>query len=124
LIAELTEITENLLVIALYGDKLLTQVHPIPAPTRAPFARRFPAHERPAFWIEIAGNFGAFFVGMPRDVANGIFASWLQPPQLPIAIQPPLSTKKKSRDKGVTALEGDLRKALGRSFLRWEKDKT
>jgi hypothetical protein len=30
--------------------------------------------------------------------------------------------KKKSRDIGVTALEGDLRKALGRSFLRWEKD--
>jgi hypothetical protein len=23
---------------------------------------------------------------------------------------------------GLTALEGDLRKALGRSFLRWEKD--
>jgi hypothetical protein len=30
--------------------------------------------------------------------------------------------QKKSRDRGVTALEGDLRKALGRSFLRWEKD--
>jgi hypothetical protein len=30
--------------------------------------------------------------------------------------------KKKSREKGLSALEGDLRKALGRSFLRWEKD--
>ena len=28
----------------------------------------------------------------------------------------------KSREGGLTALEGDLRKALGRSFLRWEKD--
>jgi len=28
----------------------------------------------------------------------------------------------KSRDGGVSALEGDLRKALGRNFLRWEKD--
>jgi len=30
--------------------------------------------------------------------------------------------QKKSRDRGVTALEGDLRKALGRNFLRREKD--
>ena len=29
---------------------------------------------------------------------------------------------KKSREGGLSALEGDLRKALGRSFLRWEKD--
>ncbi len=28
----------------------------------------------------------------------------------------------KSREGGLTALEGDLRKAWGRSFLRWEKD--
>ena len=31
--------------------------------------------------------------------------------------------KKVSREGGLSALEGDLRKALGRSFLRWEKDK-
>ena len=30
--------------------------------------------------------------------------------------------KKESRKGGLPALEGDLRKALGRSFLRWEKD--
>jgi hypothetical protein len=30
--------------------------------------------------------------------------------------------QKKSREGGLTALEGDLRKALGRNFLRWEKD--
>ena len=30
---------------------------------------------------------------------------------------------KESREGGLSALEGDLRKALGRSFLRWEKDK-
>jgi hypothetical protein len=28
-----------------------------------------------------------------------------------------------SREGGLSALEGDLRKALGRSFLRWEKDR-
>src|SRR5689334_22528076 len=33
-----------------------------------------------------------------------------------------IGKNKESREGGLTALEGDLRKALGRSFLRWEKD--
>jgi hypothetical protein len=35
-----------------------------------------------------------------------------------------LTPQKKREPRGnLSALEGDLRKALGRSFLRWEKDK-
>jgi hypothetical protein len=34
----------------------------------------------------------------------------------------PRAKNKESREGGLSALEGDLRKALGRSFLRWEKD--
>ena len=36
--------------------------------------------------------------------------------------EPTPCKNKKSREGGLSALEGDLRKALGRSFLRWEKD--